>query len=159
MLSLEEIKERILRKETIENIIKDINWKEFEKLISEVLEKHDFKIKQNFRFKTKRRYEIDILAIRNGQILVIDCKYWNSGRYKKSSLKSAIIKQKERAKELEKFLKKNIVAKKMLKVQKSSRFIPLLATWQEEDLVEYENILVVPVWKLNEFLLNISSYI
>jgi len=154
VIDLNKIKQRILQGEQIEEIIEEIDWKEFEELITEILKNHDFKVYQNFRFKTRRRYEIDIFGIKGNSILTIDCKQWGRGRYKKSSLKNAVDSQKERTEELKKFLKNNLIIK-----TQGKKLIPLIITWLEEDLTEYDKTLIVPIWKLNEFLLNMSDYV
>jgi len=77
MISLEEIKQQLLEGKQIEEIIKDVKWQEFEKLVSEILEKHGFKCWNNFRFKTSRRYEVDIVAAKNNTTFLIDCKQWD----------------------------------------------------------------------------------
>jgi len=159
MIELEQIRQRILQGEEIEKIIGEIDWKEFEELVSKILKKHDFDTHHNFRFKTNRRYEIDIVAIKKKILLVIDCKHWGRGRHKKTRLKYAIKDQKERVKQLKKFLKNNLIAKLKLKTSKKLKFIPLIITWFEEDLLEHENVFIVPAWKLNNFLLNLSEYI
>jgi hypothetical protein len=159
MLDLDEIKKRIIEGETIEKIIKDIDWKEFEKLVVSILKNHDFKSFHSFRFKTESRFEIDILSIKEKIILAIDCKQWNKGRYKKSGLKNAAKSQRERVKQLKKFLKGNIITKEKLKLKKNMKFLPLIVTWYEEDLVKYDDILIVPIWKFNQFLLSLSEYI
>ncbi len=161
MIDLNQIKQRILQGEQIEEIIEEIDWKDFEELVTKILEKHDFNTHHNFRFKTGRRYEIDVLGIRNEIILLIDCKQWGRGRYKKSALKNATNNQKQRTKQLKRFLKNNIIAQNKLKITKLSgtKFITLIVTWLEEDLIEHENVLIVPIWKFNEFLLNISNYV
>jgi len=156
---LNKIEQRIQCGEEIEKIIKEIDWKEFEKLIAEILKKHDFNVHNNFRFKTNRRFEIDVLAIRHKTTLLIDCKQWGRGRYKKTGLKYSVKEQKERTKQLKKFLKNNPIAQVKLNIKKTVKFIPLIVTWFEEELVEHENVFIVPVWKLNEFLLTLSEYI
>ena len=123
MINLNEIKQKILEGEQIENIIQKIDWKEFEKLIAEILKKHDFNVYNNFRFKTNRRFEIDVLAIRNKISLVIDCKQWGRGRHKKTGLKYSVEEQKERAKQLKKFLNNNPIAQVKLKIKKTTKFI------------------------------------
>ncbi len=143
MINLEEINQKIILGEEIENIVKNINWREFEQFVSEILKHCDFEIFLNFRFAGKHRYEIDILAIKKSTILAIDCKQWNMGRYKSSGLRNAIKNQLRRCEELNKNL-----------VGKYDKIIPLIVTLFEEDIVEYENVFVVPLWKLNEFLLN-----
>ncbi len=159
MIKLNEIKQRILEGEKIEGIIQNMDWKEFEKLIAKILKKHDFNVRNNFRFKTNRRFEIDVLATRNKISLLIDCKKWDRGRYKKTGLKYSVEEQKERTRKFKKFLKNNPTIQSELKIEKITKFIPLLVTWFEEELLEHDHIFVVPVWKFNEFLLNISEYI
>ena len=143
MISLEEIQQRILKGEEIENIIKDINWQEFEDLVSSIFREHDFDVFQNFRFKTESRYEVDLLSTKNNLIYAVDCKQWNRGRYKKTAIKNSVGKQMKRVKELKKVL-----------IGENIRIIPLLITLFEEDIIEHENVWIVPVWKLNEFLLD-----
>jgi len=159
MITLEQIKQRILQGEQIEKIIEEINWKEFEGLVESILKKHDFKSYHNFRFKTKTRHEIDILAIGEKKVLAIDCKQWKRRRHKKTQLRYAVNAQKERVKQLKKFLKNNKIAQKKLRLNKNMKFVPLIVTWFEEDLVEHEDVFIVPVWKFSQFLLNLSEYI
>jgi len=159
MIELEQIRQRILQGEEIEKIIGEIDWKEFEKLVSKILKKHDFDTHHNFRFKTNRRYEIDIVAVKKKILLAIDCKKWGTGRHKKTGLKYAIKDQKERVKQLKKFLKNNSIAKSKFKISKKVKFIPLIITWFEEDLIEHENVFIIPAWKLNSFLLDLSEYV
>ena len=128
-------------------------------MIIEILKKHDFITFQNFRFKSKRKFEIDILASNKNNLLIIDCKHWNNGRYKKTSLKYAVEEQKYRVEELKKFIKNNPIAKNKFQITEKTKFIPLIITWFEEDLLKHEDTFVVPVWKLNEFLLSLSEYI
>src|SRR3989338_3057449 len=143
MIDLDDINNKIKKGNDIENVLIDIDWKEFENLISEILKQHDFDIFPNFRFSTKNRYEIDLLAIKNSKIFAIDCKQWRRGRYKISGLKLAIRKQLERCNELRKVL-----------VGKYEKIIPLVVTFFEENIIEYEDVFVVPLWKFNEFLLD-----
>jgi len=159
VISLDKVKQRLLEGEQIEEIVQKMNWKEFEKLIAEILRKHDFNIHSNFRFKTDRRFEIDVLAVKNKISFLIDCKQWGRGRYKKTGLKYAAKDQKHRLNELKKFLRNNLAAKIKLKVNKNTNFIPLIITWFEEDITLHDKVFIVPIWKFNEFLLSMSEYI
>jgi hypothetical protein len=158
MVSLEEIRGRTASGEPLEYVLKDMEWQDFEQMVSRIFERHDFSIRTNFRFKTEKRWEMDILATGKLINFGVDCKFWDKGRYKKSAIKEAARLQEERAQELEKFLKGNEIAFKMLKMKVKSVF-PLLITWFDEDLAEYNNVIIVPVWKLNEFLLNWGEYV
>ena len=156
MVSLAEIKQQILEGKEIEETIVDINWKEFEGITSEILERHEFKTWNNFRFKTKRRYEIDIVASRNNKTILIDCKHWSTGRYKSSALKKAINDQEERLEEFCKFISKNLIAKTKFKIKQDQKFSSIIVTLHEETLIRDSKSLVVPIWKLNNFLLNLD---
>ena len=90
---------------------------------------------------------------------MIDCKQWGKGRYKKTGLKYSVKEQKERANQLKNFLKNNPIAQTKLKIKKTTKLIPLIVTWFEEDLLEHENVFIIPVWKFNQFLLNMSEHI
>lgn len=155
MISLEEIESRINKGEEIESILSKINWQEFETFVASIFQLHDFRTIENFRFKTKNRYEIDVVAIKNGVIVCVDCKQWGRGRCKSSAISEAAIKQAKRMKELKKFLKNNPIAQSKLKIDyKKLSMVALIVSLFEEDLMEVENVFIVPVWKLNEFLNN-----
>jgi Holliday junction resolvase-like predicted endonuclease len=159
MIDLNQIKQRIQKDEDIEKIVEEIDWKEFEELVMKILEEHNFHPFHNFRFRMNRLYEIDVLATKNDLVLGIDCKQWNKGRYKKTSLKYAVKTQKERMKKFQKMLNKNVITKDILNLPEKTKIIPLIVTWFEEDLIEYEKVFIVPIWKLNQFLLSLSEYI
>lgn len=158
-MMIEEFESRIRRGDDIEDVLEKYDWKKFEQIIAEIFQKNSFYTKQNFKFKTKRRYEIDVLATKSNRIFCIDCKWWGKGRYKKSGLKNAIESQEKRVKELHKFLKKNPIAKNMLKVTQGYITNPLIVTLHEEDMIKENNTFVVPVWKLNNFILAVENYI
>ena len=42
MIDLDQIKHRIIKGEQIEKIVEEINWREFEELVKNILKKHDF---------------------------------------------------------------------------------------------------------------------
>lgn len=150
--------EKSKKLKNIEEILKELDWKDFEKAVQEIFEINGFKVKRNFRFKTKKRYEIDIIAVKDNFNFCIDCKHLSRGRYKKGEILKAVKKQEERAEELKKFLKSNLIAKELLQV-KSMKFYPLLVTLFEEDLIKENQTFVIPVWKLNSFLNEVENYI
>jgi|YelNatPaOPRAMG01_1025707.scaffolds.fasta_scaffold11203_3 hypothetical protein len=150
--------EGVKREKNVEEELKNLDWKGFEKAVQEIFELNEFKVKRNFRFKTKRRYEIDLIAIKDRFNFCVDCKRFGKGRYKKSEILKAIKKQEERNKELKKFLRSNMIAKESLKI-KSMKFYPLIVTLFEEEVIKENQTFVVPVWKLNSFLNEVENYI
>ncbi len=152
MMNLSSIRQEILKGALIEDVLSKIDWKEFEKTAGSIFAENDFNVKNNFRFKTKRKYEIDIVASRKRKVICADCKEWNRGRYKRSALSSAAKKQKQRTDQFEEFVKNNPIAKSQLKIPENPKFYPILVTLFEEDLREDGGVFVVPIWKLNTFL-------
>jgi hypothetical protein len=153
----DELKADIIKGKDIENLLEKHNWKNFESVVAAIFQENGFQTKQNFRFKTKSRYEIDVLAI-NRVVFCVDCKWWGRGRYKKSGLRGAIISQKKRVEELQKFLKRNPIAKGILRIDPKYVSYPLIVTLHDEDMVMEDETFVVPVWKLNQFILERENY-
>ncbi|UCD07484.1 MAG: restriction endonuclease [Candidatus Aenigmatarchaeota archaeon] len=151
-MDLEEIEYQILHGKSIEEIIKEFDWRGFEDLCSSILAEHGWKTKKNFRFKTEKRYEIDILAEKGEKILLIDCKQWGERPGKASQLKISAKKQLERAKEWEKINFLNRVGKEL-------KTLPIIITWLEEGITRENGVLIVPVFTFNTFLLEIDKYV
>ena len=72
-----------------------LDWRDFEGLTAEILSSKNFAVIKNMML-TKPRMEIDVVGIRLGIAILIDCKHWK--RYNSSSLTSAVKKQIERTK-------------------------------------------------------------
>jgi len=136
----------------LEKTLSKLDWKQFEKAVAQIFEANGFTVRNNFRFKTKRRYEMDIIASRHKTVVCTDCKEWGRGRYKQTALRNAADMQKQRTKQFEKFVANNPIAKHKLKIGEHSRFYPAVVTLFEEELKYEDGVVVVPVWKLNSFL-------
>jgi Holliday junction resolvase-like predicted endonuclease len=157
-VELEKIVEEIRKGKELEEILKKFDWKFFENFVREVFEANDFFVKQNFVFKTDKKYEIDLIASRGNFLLCADCKSWASKGSKKSKLKEAVKKQEKRVKELKKFLRKNLILRNELKVKRGSKFKSIIITLFEEDLIKESKSIIIPVFKLNNFLVDLEKY-
>lgn len=157
-MKLEEAEAFIKEGRTIEEFVEKIDWKDFEKFVKEIFSAHGFGATTNFRFKTKKRFEIDIIATRNNFILLADCKEWNKGWYKNSGLRKAAEDQIQRYVEFEKFFRKNPIAKSKFKLKENPKITPLIVTWHDETIAKHKNCFIVPVWKLNRFLSDYNFY-
>jgi len=152
--NIEEIENDILCGKEFEEIVKEFSWKEFEEIVSEILEKNEFNVIKNFRFKTTKRYEIDLIGIKDDFLILIDCKHWSSGRNKTSMLKKSANKHEERNIEFNKFLEIKPEFKSRFCMKKRTKIFSLLVTWYEEFIKKENSTLIVPLWKLNNFLNN-----
>lgn len=141
----------------IEKSISDLDGKEFEAFTRDILISHEFQVYSGVRFKTskKRRYEIDLLAIRNPIILCIDCKHWSSRTGKKYALKKAVEKQVERTLA---FSKDVDLLKFHIEENNDHFLMPLLISWLAEDIKTYQNVPIVPIFQLSFFLNQIDVY-
>jgi hypothetical protein len=99
----------------IEKIARILTWKRFELFISEVLHTLGFSVITNFRFsvgkksktesfmiskttkKIQKRFEIDVVAIRDNKILFIDAKYYKPNTDHSATFAAAGDPQKDRA--------------------------------------------------------------
>jgi hypothetical protein len=141
----------------IEKALIHLDWKEFEAFTLDILLHHDFQVYSRVRFKSsnKKRYEIDLLAIRNPIILCIDCKHWSSRARKKHALKKAVEKQVERTKA---FSKDGDLSKFYIEKDNSLFLMPVLISWLAEDIKTHQNVPIVPIFQLSSFLNQIDVY-
>ena len=119
----------------IDEISQLLDWKDFESLVSEILESREFDTTRNLIF-TKPRMEIDVIGIKYGVAILIDCKHWK--RMSHSSLETAVNKQIERT--------KRYVAK-----EKIRGAIPAIVTLYQEEVKFINKVPIIPIFQLDSF--------
>ena len=113
-----------------------LDWRDFEGLTAEILSSKNFAVIKNLML-TKPRMEIDVVGIRLGIAILIDCKHWK--RYNSSSLKSAVKKQIERTKQY--------VAK-----TSGSMAIPVIVTLYQDKIDFIDKVPIVPIFQFSSFI-------
>jgi len=141
----------------IECLCRHLDWKEFEAFTLDLLLHHEFQVYSRVRFKSskKKRYELDLLAIRNPIILCIDCKHWSSRAGKKHALRKAVEKQVERTIA---FSKDVDLSKFCIERNDGLFLMPLLISWLVEDIKTHQNVPIVPIFQLSFFLNQLDVY-
>jgi len=86
---------------------------------------------------TKPRMEIDVVGIRLGIAILIDCKHWK--QYNQSSLTAAVRKQVERTKQY--------VAKTA-----GSMAIPVIVTLFQDKINFIDKVPIVPIFQFSSFI-------
>jgi hypothetical protein len=119
----------------IDEISSLLDWKDFESLVSEILESREFDTIRNV-ILTKPRMEIDVVGIKNGVAILIDCKHWKRLSY--SSLETAVNKQIERT--------KRYVAK-----EKIHAAIPAIVTLYQEEVKFINKVPIISIFQLDSF--------
>ncbi len=112
-----------------------LNWKDFEGLTAEILEAKNFAIIKNL-ILTKPRMEIDVIGIRLGIAMLIDCKHWK--RYSTSALSEAVKNQIERTKHY---------------ISKTSGAIavPVIVTLYQDKIDFIDRVPIVPIFQFSSF--------
>jgi hypothetical protein len=129
----------------LESISENVSWQDFERLVSEIFEAHGYCVDVNTVHTKKseeilKRAQYDIIARRSGRVIVADCKHWNCKRYKISALKNAV--------------RDHIKRCEFLREKTGDEVKPIIVSLFQEDIRFHENVPIVPVTSLNDFLLN-----
>ena len=120
----------------IDEISIALDWKDFEGLTGAILASKDFTVIKNM-ILTKPRMEIDIIGIRLGIAILIDCKHWK--RYGISSLTTVVKKQIKRT--------KHYVAK-----TKGTIAVPVIVTLYRDKVDFIQSVPIVPIFQFSSFI-------
>ncbi len=138
-MRLEEVLERIRKGEDLTVVLKDSEWQTFEKLVSFIFENHDFQTKVHFRFsRNGRRYEIDVLAERYGKKILVECKKVRKG-FTEGFIEKVVEQHEEKV--------------RMFKEKYGGDVVSVIVTLLDIDIYKKNSTYVVPVYKLNSFIL------
>ena len=120
----------------IEEASCDIDWKDFEGLVAEVLESKNFEVVRNFRMK-KPTMEIDVVGIRLDTAVLIDCKHWK--RMSNSALEGIVQKQVERVKHY-------------VSITDEIMAVPVIVTLYQESVKLINKVPIVPIMQFSSFI-------
>ncbi|MDH3611380.1 MAG: hypothetical protein OEM79_06425 [Nitrosopumilus sp.] len=119
----------------LDEIAVALNWRDFEGLTAEILEEKNFAIIKNLML-TKPRMEIDVVGIRLGVAMLIDCKHWK--RYSTSALSEAVRKQVERT--------KHYISK-----TPGAIAVPVIVTLYQDKIDFIDRVPIVPIFQFASF--------
>ena len=120
----------------IEEASRDVDWKDFEGLVAEVLESKNFEVVRNFRMK-KPTMEIDVVGIHLNTAVLIDCKHWK--RMSSSALENIVLKQIERVKHYVVTMNEVMAA-------------PVIVTLYQEAIKFVNRVPIVPIIQFSSFI-------
>ena len=112
-----------------------LDWKDFEGMAAEILSSKDFAVMRNL-ILTKPRMEIDVVGVRLGVAMLIDCKHWK--RYSKSALDLAVKKQVDRT--------KHYVSK-----TRGALAVPVIVTLYQDRVNFIDRVPIVPIFQFSSF--------
>lgn len=141
----------------LEAVSRLLQWQEFETMAAFALAQNGYNVTRNLRFKHGgRRWEIDIVGCRKPLVMCIDCKHWQR-RLSLSELKKIVDKQIERTKALAKSLPDPSIKVECVKWD-YARFTPSVLSLVEGNFRFLDDVPIVPVFKLQDFLNNLPVY-
>lgn len=145
----------------MEDVIELLTWKDFESFVAYILSENGFRCVESFRRRgneTVKGMEIDVVGVRGGTIIAADAKMWGVRNYKSSALKTAAENQKERTKRLTGLMDK--LGEKLGGLARGTySLIPIIVTWLVEEVQLHDGVPIVPVFKLNSFIINFDAYL
>ncbi len=119
----------------IDEIAKHLSWQDFEGLAAKVLEMQDFAIMRNL-ILIKPRMEIDVVGVKLGVAILIDCKHWK--KTTPSALDEIVKKQIERTKHYVASTKGAVAA-------------PVIVTLYQDKISFVNKVPIVPIFQLAAF--------
>ena len=120
----------------IEDASLNVDWKDFEGLVAEILESKNFEVVRNFRMK-KPTMEIDVVGIHLGTAILVDCKHWK--RMSNSALEKIVLKQIDRVKHYVSTTNETMAA-------------PVIVTLYQEVTKFVNRVPIVPIMQFSSFI-------
>ena len=120
----------------IEEASRDVDWKDFEGLVAEILESKNFEVIRNFRMR-KPTMEIDVVGMHLGVAVLIDCKHWK--RMTNSALDKIVLKQIDRVKHYVASTNEVVAA-------------PVIVTLYQEETKFVRKVPIVPILQFSSFI-------
>ena len=120
----------------IEEASRDVDWKDFEGLVAEILESKNFEVVRNFRMR-KPTMEIDVVGIHLGVAVLIDCKHWK--RMSNSALEKIVLRQIDRVKHYVASTNEVVAA-------------PVIVTLYQEETKFARKVPIVPILQFSSFI-------
>ena len=119
----------------IEEASRDVDWKDFEGLVAEILESKNFEVIRNFRMR-KPTMEIDVVGIHLGVAVLIDCKHWK--RMTNSALEKIVRRQIDRVRHYVANTDEVVAA-------------PVIVTLYQEETKFVSKVPIVPIIQFSSF--------
>ncbi|MGD6934335.1 MAG: restriction endonuclease [Candidatus Bathyarchaeia archaeon] len=132
-------------------------WQEFEEIAIMALRNNGFAVAKNVRFSHGgRKWEIDAVGCKRPLVVCIDCKHW--GKAISASVLGKIAQaQAYRAKALSEFLPAVKLQLECTKWEKA-QFVPAILSLVQGSFKFYDDIPIVPVLQLQDFLCQLPAY-
>lgn len=143
----------------LDQIIELLHWRDFESFCLMVFEYYEFTNIQNCHFtQNRKRYEIDVVTVKEPLIFAIDAKKWKTGHA--GALKTVVENHLNRIKDFSQYLANPLNRQKFqLKNSPDLRIIPLIITSKTYEIQIFHGVPIIPFFKLNGFIAEIHTFL
>ena len=142
----------------LERVTSFLEWKEFENIAAIAFERNNYTVKKNLRFEyARRKWEIDIIGCKKPIVACVDCKHWHHGMHP-SAIRRIVEEQVERTSALAESLPK-LAEKIECPAWKRAKLIPAVLSLIPARFKYYNNVPIVPVLQLQDFLIQLPAYV
>jgi len=143
----------IARAGRLSDSVRVLTWQEFEKFAEECLREAGFQTEKNVRVRGDgRAWQIDVVGVRGGLILTVDCKHWNTPG---SISKFKLAAEHQRTATLH-FLARPV--ERTIQEDRERQALPVILTLSEPPARLSEGVVLVSVEKLPSFLSGVAPY-
>jgi hypothetical protein len=141
-----------------ERVCSFLDWSEFENIAVTAFEANYFTVKRGLRFTASgRRWEIDILGVKQSLVACVDCKDWHHG-WRRAATVKAVEEQVKRTEALA-----NAFPRLNEKIGypdwKDAVLIPIVLSLYPSPLKFHEKTPIVPILQLQDFLYELLAHI
>jgi len=135
----------------VEVISDYLGWQEFEEMAAVALSANGYATKKNVRFKhVQKRWEIDVVGCRKPLVICIDCKHYHNSLHP-ATLRKMVESQVKRVEAFAESLPNTAINIESVKWDKA-KFIPAILTLMPSSFKFVNDVPVVPVLQLQDFL-------
>jgi Holliday junction resolvase-like predicted endonuclease len=142
----------------VEHISNLLCWQEFEEIAAFALSSFGYAVANNVRFKhAGRRWEIDVVGCKKPLVVCIDCKHWQH-TIAPSPLRRIVNSQVERTRAFADSLP-NVSLHLDCTKWNEAKFIPTVLSLMPSPFKFYDEVPIVPVLQMQDFLNQMPMYI
>lgn len=134
-----------------ERVCSSLSWKEFEGVTAQAFEYNGYRVVRNFHFRSlNRRWEIDVVGLKQPIALCADCKHWKRG-WRNAASTNAVQSQIERTRALNEALHRYSA---ILGIESwtQARLIPLVLSFVQGPCKFHNRVPVVPILQIQDFI-------
>lgn len=136
-----------------------IEWNEFEEYVTRVFEEFGWDVYLGYRHYRIERFQIDIIALNNSLnlSLFVECKHWKKVSHLSKELEEIIDNH---IKRIEKYLRNcEWVCTRLNKLRYIKHILPVIIVLHEVPVKVFEEVPIVSVHNLRDFIANVDHYI